>query len=134
MPPRIRSHSPTIAQDLAACLSPEAIKKACRASGHRWRDPPRSIPSRQSTSSCSRSSRQHRLPARCSLRDLEVLGVGLLPSSKATAAGRLSKLLKQITAKLRQTTQSSSLWLGRHRVWIVDGSSFSMFDVKELQR
>jgi hypothetical protein len=44
------------------------------------------------------------------------------------------KLLEQITAKLRQTTQTSSLWLGRHRVWIVDGSSFSMSDVEELQR
>ena len=36
-------------------------------------------------------SRQHRLPARRPLRDLEVLGVGLLPSAKATASGRLSK-------------------------------------------
>jgi hypothetical protein len=134
MPPRIRTILPRLRQDLAACLSPEAIKKACRASGHRWRDralnPVTTVYLFLLQILHGNTACQH------------VVHFGIWKFSESAycqARKRLplavfQKLLEQITAKLRQTTQTSSLWLGRHRVWIVDGSSFSMSDVEELQR
>jgi hypothetical protein len=38
MPPRIATILDRLRQDLAACLSPEAITAACRAVGHTWKE------------------------------------------------------------------------------------------------
>jgi hypothetical protein len=134
MPPRIQRILPRLRHDIAACLSPEAIKQACRAAGHRWRDralnPVTTIYLFLLQILHGNTACQH------------VVQFGIWKFSESAycqARKRLplavfQKLLEQITAKLRQTTQASSLWLARHRVWIVDGSSFSMSDVAELQR
>jgi hypothetical protein len=42
-------------------------------------------------------------------------------------------LLEKVAATSRAATEGTSRWLG-HRVWLVDGSSFSMSDEPELQR
>jgi Transposase DDE domain len=134
MPPRIRTILPRLRRDLAACLSPESIKEACRAANHRWRDralnPVTTVYLFLLQILHGNTACQH------------VVHFGIWRFSESAycqARKRLplvvfQKLLEQITAKLRQTTRTSSLWLGRHRVWIVDGSSFSMSDVEELQQ
>jgi hypothetical protein len=42
------------------------------------------------------------------------------------------RLLEQVAAATRKTTETASRWFG-HRVWAVDGSSFSMPDTPALQ-
>ncbi len=133
MPPRIRTILPRVRRDLAACLSPEATREACRAAGHRWRDralnPVTTVYLFLLRILHGNTACQH------------VVQFGIWKFSESAycqARKRLplavfQKLLEQITAKLRQTTQVSSFWLTRHRVWIVDGPSFSMSDVEELQ-
>ena len=132
MPPHIRAVLPRLRHDLAACLSSEAITEACRAAGHRCRDP-HSIASRRSICSCSRSCTA--TPLASTLFTSGSGGFWTWPTTKLESECRwpsFKKLLEQITAKLQQTTQTSSLRLGRHRVWIVDGSAFSVSDVEEL--
>jgi Transposase DDE domain len=134
MPPRIRTILPRLRNDVAACLSPETIKEVCHSAGHRWRNralnPVTTVYLFLLQILHGNTACQH------------VVHFGIWRFSESAycqARKRLplvvfQKLLEQITAKLRQTTRTSSLWLGRHRVWIVDGSSFSMSDVEELQQ
>jgi hypothetical protein len=134
MPSRIRAILPRLRHDLAACLSSEAIKEACRAAGHRWRDHALNpvttvylflLQILHGNTACEHVVHfgiwRYSDLAYCQARKRLPLAV-------------LQKRLEQITAQLRQTTRTSSLRLGRHRVWIVDGSSFSMSDVEELQQ
>jgi Transposase DDE domain len=132
--PRIPPILARLRGDISACLSPDAIVEACRSSGHCWRD---RVLSPVTTVYLFLLQILHGNTA-CQ----HVVHFGLwkfTASAYCQARKRLpltvfQKLLEQITAKVRQTSQASSLWLSRHRVWMVDGSSFSMSDVAELQR
>src|SRR3954454_2413097 len=133
MPDRIFSLLARLRQDLAAALSPEAIEAAARGAGHSWRqrvlDPVATI----------------------YLFILQVLhgntacghvvhfgGWSFTDSAYCQARKRLPlavfhRLLEDTAATLRDATAAAADWFG-HRVWVLDGSGFSMPDTPELQR
>ena len=51
---------------------------------------------------------------------------------KRLPLGVLHRLLGRVAETFRKSTETPSTWLG-HRVWLLDGSSFSMPDTPELQ-
>lgn len=119
-------------QDLAGSLSPEAIRSSCRQAGYFWRnrklDP-------VATVSLFLLQILHGNTA-CS----HVVHFGKWAfSAEAYCKARMRLplrvfqiLLEQIVAKLRAGTAGDARWHG-HRVWVEDGSSFSMPDVPVLQ-
>lgn len=133
MPPRFATILPRLRQDLAAGLSPQAITDACKAVGHRWRDgvlnPITTVYLFLLQVLHGNTACQH---------VVHFGGWTFSASAYCQARKRLplavwQHLLEATTTRLRRTTESASRWRG-HRVWIVDGSSFSMPDVPELQR
>ena len=132
---RVSSPSWTrLRQDIAARSSgPTRSEAACREARHSWRErTPRPRHHRLPVPAPG-PPRQHRLPARRPLRRLGLHRQRLLPGPQAAPPGRLPTLLERVAATLRSATAEGAAWLG-HRVWIIDGSSFSMPDVPELQR
>ena len=132
MPPRIIPILDRLRQDIAAGLAQETIEEACRqasiagGSGSSTRPPP-------STSSCSRSSTATP-PASTS----STSAAGPSPTAP-TARPASGSRWPSTTGSWRRSPRRSdprppaaSRWLG-HRVWLVDGSSFSMPDEPELQ-
>lgn len=132
MPTLIMPVLAKLRQDLAAHLSPEAIQSACREARYRWRN------------------RQLDPVATIALFLLQVLhgntacrhvvhfgkwafsAAAYCKARKRLPLRVLQVLLDRIAGKLRATTAASAQWLG-HRVWVEDGSSFSMPDVPALQ-
>jgi hypothetical protein len=132
MPPRIIPILDRLRQDIAAGLAEETIEEACRQSSYSWR-------------------RRILDPATIYLFLLQILhgntacqhvvhfgGWSFTDSAYCQARKRLPLavyhwLLEKIAATSRAATAGGSRWLG-HRVWLVDGSSFSMPDAPELQR
>jgi hypothetical protein len=132
MPPRIIAVLARLRQDLAACLSPEAIRQACRDEGHHWRE------------------RQLGPVATVYLFLLQVLhgntacrhvvhfarwaatAGAYCQARKRLPLGVLHRLLERVAGSVRGATAGAARWLG-HRVWVVDGSSFSMPDTKALR-
>jgi hypothetical protein len=119
-------------QDVAVSLRPDAIRDACRRAGHRWRD------------------RVLDPVATVSLFLLQVLNgntacshvvhfggwaftaVAYCRARKRLPLRALQALLESVAATAREATAADSRWLGR-RVWVEDGSSFSMPDTPALQ-
>lgn len=113
-------------------LTEQAIEQAVRETGHKWRD--------------------RKLDPVTTIRlfFLQILcgnpACNALPrlarrvftgAAYCTARGRvplqaLETLLTRSTSKMAEAVRDTGLWLG-HRLFIVDGSSFSMPDTKELQ-
>lgn len=113
-------------------LEDEAIKRACRESGHKWRD--------------------RKLDPVTTVRMflLQILfgnvacdfvphlaGKRVTGSSYCEARGRLplaalQTLLTSCTARMADCVRDTGRWLG-HRLFLIDGCNFSMPDVKELQ-
>jgi hypothetical protein len=133
MPPRFATILRRLRQDLADCLSPRAITDACQAVGHRWRDgvlnPVTTVYLFLLQVLHGNTACQHVVhfggwafsaSAYCQARKRLPLGVW-------------QHLLESTAARLRRATEQDSRWRG-HRVWIVDGSSFSMPDVPALRR
>src|SRR3954451_1508948 len=133
MPPRFATTLGRLRQDLAAGLSPRAITDACQAVGHRWRDgvlnPITTVYLFLLQVLHGNTACQHVVhfggwtfsaSASCQARKRLPLGVW-------------QHLLEGTATRLRRTTEPASRWRG-HRVWIVDGSSFSMPDVPALRR
>jgi hypothetical protein len=132
MPPRILPILERLRQDQSAHLAPEAIRDACRQQNHTWRrrllDPVTTIylfllPILQGNTAC-----QHVVHFGCWT---------FTDSAYCQARRRLPlrvyhHLLEQTAAAARQATAEEGRWFG-HRVWVVDGSSFSMPDTPELQ-
>jgi hypothetical protein len=131
-------HSPVdtvlarLRQDISGILSPEIIRGACRQAGYSWRN------------------RKLDPVATVSLFLLQILH-GNTACQYVVHFGRwtfsataycqarirlplivLQILVEQVAAKLRSVTAEGADWLG-HRVWMIDGSGFSMPDVPELQ-
>jgi hypothetical protein len=132
MPPRIIAVLARLRQDLAACLSPEAIRQACRDEGHHWRDralgPVATVflfllQVLNGNTACQHVVHFARWSASAS---------AYCQARKRLPLGVLHRLLERVAASVRGATAEAALWLG-HRVWIVDGSSFSMPDTPGLQ-
>jgi hypothetical protein len=133
MPPRFATILRRLRQDLAAGLSPRAITDACQAVGHRWRDgvlnPVTTVYLFLLQILYGNTACQH---------VVHFGGWTFSASAYCQARKRLplelwQRLLQDTASRLRRTTEQESRWRG-HRVWIVDGSSFSMPDVPALRR
>jgi hypothetical protein len=133
MPPRIIPILDRLRQDIAAGLSSETIEAACRQANYSWRkrilDPTTTIYLFLLQILHGNTACQH---------VVHFGGWSFSDSAYCQARKRLPlavfhALLEAIAAAFRSATAGSSRWLG-HRVWVVDGSSFSMPDEPELQR
>jgi hypothetical protein len=132
MPPSIIPVLTRLRQDIREVLAPRAILQACRESGYSWRD------------------RKLDPVATISLFLLQILngntacqhvvhyGQWAFSASAFCKARKrlplcvLQCLVEMVAAKFRSATAESANWLG-HRVWMIDGSGFSMPDVPQLQ-
>jgi hypothetical protein len=134
MLPRMNLVLSRLRHEITQSLSREAITDACRDVGHRWRDrtlnPVTTVYLFVLQILHGNTACQHVVhfgtwrfseSAYCQAR-------------KRLPLAAFQLLLERVSATVRQTTQASSLWLARHRIWIVDGSTFSMPDVEELKR
>jgi hypothetical protein len=132
MPPRMATTLDRLRQDLVDRLSPDAIRDACRAAGHRWRhrvlDPVATVYLFLLQVLHGNTACQHVVHfggwaftagAYCQARQWLPLAV-------------LQHLLTRTADALRAATDGAR-WRG-HRVWVVDGSSFSMPDTAPLRR
>jgi hypothetical protein len=133
MPPRIIPILDRLRQDIASCLAKETIEAACNQAGHSWRkrilDPATTIYLFSLQILHGNTACRH---------VVHFGGWSFSDSAYCQARKRLPlavfhALLEAIAAAFRSSTSGSSRWLG-HRVWVVDGSSFSMPDEPELQR
>ena len=119
-------------QDVAQCLTPDAIRDACREVGYSWRnrtlDPVATLGLFLLQILHGNTACRHVVhfahwafsaEAYCKARKRIPLGV-------------LQVLLRRTAETLRVATSTSAQWRG-HRVWIEDGSSVSMPDVPSLQ-
>jgi hypothetical protein len=113
-------------------LEEQAIEQACREAGHKWRD------------------RELGPVATVRMFLLQILfgnvscefvphlaGKKVTGSAYCAARGRLplaglQTLLSRSTAKMAECVRDTGLWLG-HRLYLLDGSSFSMPDTDELR-
>ena len=120
-------------QDLADILAPETIRAACREAGYTWRnrklDPVATVLLFLLQVLHGNTACQH----------VVHFGTWAFSASAYCKARRrlplrvLQILVERTAAKFRSATVATSTWLG-HRVWIIDGSSFSMSDVPQLQK
>ena len=133
MPPRIIPILGRLRQDIAATISRETIEQGCREVKHPWRkrvlDPATTVwlfllQVLHGNTACSHV--------------VHFGGWTFTDSAYCQARKRLPLalfhwLLERTAAVLRSATAAASQWRG-HRVWLVDGSGFSMPDTPELQR
>jgi hypothetical protein len=132
MPPRILPILERLRQDQSQHLAPAAIEAACRYEGYTWRkrllDPVTTIylfllQVLHGNTACSHVVQF----GRWTFSD----------SAYGQARRRLPlrvfhRLLEWLTQAGRRATAADHRWFG-HRVWVMDGSSFSMPDTPELQ-
>lgn len=132
MPNRIVTILGRLRQDLAACLTPEAITAAARQAGHSWRDrllgPVATVHLFLMQVLNGNTATSH---------VVQFGGWSFTDSAYCQARKRLplavfNALLERVAATFRDATASASEWFG-HRVWLLDGSGFSMPDTPELQ-
>jgi hypothetical protein len=120
-------------QDLARHLDEKAVHDACRQAGHRWR-----------TRLLTPGAIIHWfiiqvLHGNTALEHISLLAKRTFTDS-AYCQARANLPLRVYEAVLRTLiralvpdTHTEGLWLGRHRTFLTDGSSFSMPDTPELQ-
>jgi hypothetical protein len=119
-------------QDQSALLAPAAIEDACRQEGYTWRqrllDPVVTLYLFLLQILHGNTACQHVVQFGCWT---------FTDSAYCQARERLPlrvyhRLLERTAAAARRATATAYRWLG-HRVWVADGSSFSMPDTPELQ-
>src|SRR5262245_35294859 len=132
MPPRILPILERLRQDHSDLLTTEAVEDACRREGYTWRkrllDPAVTISLFLLQVLHGNTACQH---------VVQFGGRTFSDSAYCQARKRLPlrvyhRLLAGIAAAGRRATAQAHGWLG-HRVWVLDGSSFSMPDTPELQ-
>ena len=132
MPKLIMPVLTRLRQDLASCLRPDAILFACRQAGYSWRnrklDPVATVSLFLLQILHGNTACQHVVH----FGNWAFSAQAYCRARKRLPLRVLQALLDQITSKLRARTAAGARWLG-HRVWIEDGSSFSMPDVPVLQ-
>ncbi len=120
-------------QDLARHLDEKAIHDACRRAGHRWRRCP------LTPAAIVHWFIIQVLQGNTALEHISLLaGRAFTASAYCQARGSLplriyQTILRALIEPLVLQTHTAGLWLGRHRTFLVDGSSFSMPDTPELQ-
>lgn len=122
----------TFKQSWSRTLEDDAILAACREAGHRWRERdlgPAVTVKMFLLQILFGNAPCHFVPH---LADKDVTG-----SAYCTARGRLpltalQSLLTRSTTKMVEAVGDVGLWLG-HRLFLIDGSSFSRPDVDELR-
>src|SRR5438093_164997 len=124
-----------IKQDALGALGRGVIEKVCAEFGHAWRD--RELDP-ATTVALFVQQVLHGNVACSEVRHLAGAGKTFTPSAYCQARARLplavvqSLLTRVCGAALVATRQPNHLWLGRHRVFHIDGSTFSMPDTPEL--
>jgi hypothetical protein len=132
MPPRILPILERLRQDQSEHLAPAAIEAACRQEGHTWRkrllDPVTTI----------YLFLLQILHGNTACTHVVQFGCWTFSDSAYCQARRrlplrvFHRLLEWIARAGRRATAKAHRWFG-HRVWVLDGSSFSMPDTPELQ-
>jgi len=127
-----------IKQDALGALGRGVIEKVCAEFGHAWRD--RELDPATTIALFV----QQVLHGNVACSEVRHLAAGasktFTPSAYCQARARLplgvvqSLLTRVCDAALVATRQPDHLWLGRHRVLHIDGSTFSMPDTPELTR
>ena len=120
-------------QDLARHLDEKAVHDACRQAGHRWRD--RIL----TPAAIVHWFIIQVLHGNTALEHISLLaGRTFTDSAYCQARANLplrvyEAVLRPLIKALVPDTHTEGLWLGRHRTFLADGSSFSMPDTPELQ-
>jgi Transposase DDE domain len=132
MPPRIIPILGRLRQDIAAGLSQETIEEGCRQVNHPWRkrllDPATTVDLFLLQVLHGNTACQHVVHfGQWSFTDS-----AYCQARKRLPLALFHWLLEVTAAAFRSATAGDARWLG-HRVWLVDGSSFSMPDEPELQ-
>jgi hypothetical protein len=113
-------------------LEEDAILKACREAGHRWRErdlgPVATVRMfllqiLYGNAACNFAPR---------LAGQDVTGSAYCEARARLPLEALQTLLSRATTKMSEAVQEAGLWLG-HRMFLLDGSSFSMPDTDELR-
>lgn len=119
-------------QDLAEILQPQTIRDACRHAGYCWRnrtlDPVATVSLFLLQILHGNTACQHVVQ----FGQWTFSASAYCKARKRLPLAVLQTLVEMVAAKLRSTTTESADWLG-HRVWMIDGSGFSMSDVPALQ-
>ena len=133
MPPRIIPILDRLRQDIAADLTKETIEEGCRQCNYSWRkrflDPTLTIHLFLLQILHGNTACKHVVH----FGEWSFTDSAYCQARKRLPLAVLHWLLEKVAATSRAATADTSRWLG-HRVWIVDGSSFSMPDEPELQR
>lgn len=133
MPKRIVTILGRLRQDLAACLTPDAIRAAARQAGHSWRqrmlDPVTTIYLFLMQVLHGNTAVSHVVQ----FGDWSFTDSAYCQARRRLPLAVFHALLERTAATLRDATAGDSGWFG-HRVWVLDGSGFSMPDTPELQR
>jgi hypothetical protein len=120
-------------QDLASHLDENAIHDACRRTGHQWRD------CLLTPAAIIHWFIVQVLHGNTALEHISLLANRAFTDSaycqaRANLPLRVYRaVLQALNKALVPDTQTQGLWLGRHRTFLVDGSSFSMPDTPKLQ-
>jgi hypothetical protein len=132
VPPRIVTILGRLQQDLAAELSPDAIERACKEERYSWRqrvlNPVTTVylfvlQVLHGNTACSHVVHFGRW---------DFTDAAYRAARKRLPLAVLRRLAARIAERVRTATTAESTWRG-HRVWLLDGSSFSMPDTPELQ-
>ena len=124
-----------IKDDLAVALDPAAVERVCRELGHDWRE--RELDPATTVALFV----QQVLHGNCPCSEVRhIAGRPFTASAYCQARARVplavyqSLLTEVCDAALPATRQKGHLWLGRNRTFLIDGSTFSMPDTKELRK
>ena len=132
MQPLIISVLARLRQDVAEILTPQSIRDACHRAGYSWRtrtlDPVATISLFLLQILHGNTACQHVVQ----FGQWAFSASAYCKARKRLPLAVLQTLVEMVAAKLRSTTAESANWLD-HRVWIIDGSGFSMPDVPKLQ-
>jgi hypothetical protein len=132
VPPRIVTILGRLRQDLAAELSADAIRQACQEETYSWRDrllnPVTTVYLFMIQILHGNTACQHVVHfGRWNFTDSAYCA-----ARKRLPLGVFRRLAGRVAERVRTTATAASTWHG-HRVWLLDGSSFSMPDTPELQ-
>ena len=119
-------------QDVGEILTPDVIRDACRRGGYRWRnrklDPVATVSLFLMQILHGNTACQHVVQ----FGRWAFTATAYCKARKRLPLAVLQALVEMVAGTLRSTTAETARWLG-HRVWIIDGSGFSMPDVPKLQ-
>jgi len=119
-------------QDIREVLTPQAIHQACRQSGYSWRnrklDPVATLSLFLLQVLNGNTACQHVVH----FGEWAFTASAFCKARKRLPLRVLQCLVEMVAAKFRSATAEGANWLG-HRVWMIDGSGFSMPDVPQLQ-